>query len=131
MSITDPISDFLTRIRNAAKSKHKRVDIPASNLKKAVAQILLDEKFIAGYTMLEDGKQGMLRIQLKYNGGKAVITGLRRVSRPGLRLYRSSDELPRVLGGMGIAILTTSKGLMTDHRARKEHVGGEVLAYIW
>jgi small subunit ribosomal protein S8 len=131
MSITDPISDFLTRIRNAAKSKHKRVDIPASNLKKAVAQILLDEKFITGYTMLEDGKQGMLRIQLKYNGGKAVITGLRRVSRPGLRLYRSSDELPRVLGGMGIAILTTSKGLMTDHRARKEHVGGEVLAYVW
>jgi small subunit ribosomal protein S8 len=131
MSITDPISDFLTRIRNAAKSKHKRVDIPASNLKKAVAQILLDEKFIAGYTMLDDGKQGMLRIQLKYNGGKAVITGLRRVSRPGLRLYRSSDELPRVLGGMGIAILTTSKGLMTDQRARKEHVGGEVLAYVW
>jgi small subunit ribosomal protein S8 len=131
MSITDPISDFLTRIRNAAKAKHKRVDIPASNLKKAVAQILLEEKFITGYTMLDDGKQGMLRIQLKYNGGKTVITGLRRVSRPGLRLYRSSDELPRVLGGMGIAILTTSKGLMTDHRARKEHVGGEVLAYVW
>jgi len=131
MSMTDPISDFLTRIRNAAKAKHKRVDIPASNLKKAVAQILLEEKFITGYTMLEDGKQGMLRIQLKYNGGKTVITGLRRVSRPGLRLYRSSDELPRVLGGMGIAILTTSKGLMTDHRARKEHVGGEVLAYVW
>jgi small subunit ribosomal protein S8 len=131
MSITDPISDFLTRIRNAAKAKHKRVDIPASNLKKAVAQILLEEKFITGFTMLDDGKQGMLRIQLKYNGGKTVITGLRRVSRPGLRLYRSSDELPRVLGGMGIAILTTSKGLMTDHRARKEHVGGEVLAYVW
>jgi small subunit ribosomal protein S8 len=131
MSITDPISDFLTRIRNAAKAKHKRVDIPASNLKKAVAQILLEEKFINGYTLLDDGKQGMLRIQLKYNGGKTVITGLRRVSRPGLRLYRSSDELPRVLGGMGIAILTTSRGLMTDQRARKEHVGGEVLAYIW
>jgi small subunit ribosomal protein S8 len=131
MSITDPISDFLTRIRNAAKAKHKRVDIPASNLKKAVAQILLEEKFIMGYTMLDDGKQGMLRIQLKYNGGKTVITGLRRVSRPGLRLYRSSDDLPRVLGGMGIAILTTSKGLMTDQRARKEHVGGEVLAYVW
>ena len=131
MSMTDPISDFLTRIRNAAKAKHKRVDIPASNLKKGVAQILLEEKFITGYTMLDDGKQGTLRIQLKYNGGKAVITGLRRVSRPGLRLYRSSDELPRVLGGMGIAILTTSKGLMTDHRARKEHVGGEVLAYVW
>lgn len=131
MSMTDPISDFLTRIRNAAKAKHKRVDIPASNLKKAVAQILLEEKFITGFTMLDDGKQGMLRIQLKYNGDKAVITGLRRVSRPGLRLYRSSDELPRVLGGMGIAILTTSKGLMTDQRARKEHVGGEVLAYVW
>jgi small subunit ribosomal protein S8 len=131
MSITDPISDFLTRIRNAAKAKHKRVDIPASNLKKAVAQILLEEKFITGFTMLDDGKQGMLRIQLKYNGGKAVISGLRRVSRPGLRLYRSSDELPRVLGGMGIAILTTSKGLMTDQRARKEHVGGEVLAFVW
>jgi small subunit ribosomal protein S8 len=131
MSMTDPISDFLTRIRNAAKAKHKRVDIPASNLKKGVAQILLEEKFITGYTMLDDGKQGTLRIQLKYNGGKAVITGLRRVSRPGLRLYRSSDELPRVLGGMGIAILTTSKGLMTDQRARKEHVGGEVLAYVW
>jgi small subunit ribosomal protein S8 len=124
MSMTDPVSDFLTRIRNAAKAKHKRVDIPASNLKKAVAQILLEEKFITGYTMLDDGKQGVLRIQLKYNGGKTVITGLRRVSRPGLRLYRSSDELPRVLGGMGIAILTTSKGLMTDQRARKEHVGG-------
>ena len=131
MSMTDPISDFLTRIRNAAKAKHKRVDIPASNLKKAVAQILLEEKFITGFTMLDDGKQGMLRIQLIYNGDKAVITGLRRVSRPGLRLYRSSDELPRVLGGMGIAILTTSKGLMTDQRARKEHVGGEVLAYVW
>lgn len=131
MSMTDPISDFLTRIRNASKAKHKRVDIPASNLKKAVAQILLEEKFISSYTMLDDGKQGMLRIQLKYNGGKTVITGLRRASRPGLRLYRSSDELPRVLGGMGIAILTTSKGLMTDQRARKEHVGGEVLAYVW
>jgi len=131
MSMTDPISDFLTRIRNAAKAKHKRVDIPASNLKKAVAQILLEEKYISGFTVLDDGKQGVLRIQMKYNGGKAVISGLRRVSRPGLRLYRSSSELPRVLGGMGIAILTTSKGIMTDQRARKERVGGEVLAYIW
>jgi small subunit ribosomal protein S8 len=129
--MTDPISDFLTRIRNAAKAKHKRVDIPASNLKKAVAQILLEEKYISGFTVLDDGKQGVLRIQMKYNGGKAVISGLRRVSRPGLRLYRSSSELPRVLGGMGIAILTTSKGIMTDQRARKERVGGEVLAYIW
>jgi small subunit ribosomal protein S8 len=131
MSMTDPISDFLTRIRNAAKARHKRVDIPSSNLKKAVAQILVDEKFISGFSVLEDGKQGVLRVQMKYNGGKSVITGLRRVSKPGIRLYRSSDELPRVLGGMGIAIVSTSKGVMTDHRARKEHVGGEILAYVW
>lgn len=131
MSMTDPISDFLTRIRNAAKSRHKRVDIPASNLKKAVAQILVDEKYISGFAVLADGKQGVLRVQLRYNGGKSVIAGLRRVSKPGIRLYRASDELPRVLGGMGIAIISTSKGVMTDHQARKEHVGGEVLAYIW
>ncbi len=131
MSMTDPISDFLTRIRNAGKSKHKRVDIPASNVKKAVAQILLDEKFISGFTVLDDGKQGVLRIQLKYNGGRPVISGLRRASRPGLRVYRASDELPRVLGGMGIAIVSTSRGVMTDQAARKQHVGGEVLAYVW
>ena len=131
MSTTDPISDFLTRIRNAAKSKHKRVDIPASNVKKAVAQILVDEKFISGFTVLDDGKQGVLRVQLKYSGGKPVISGLRRASRPGLRVYRSSDELPRVIGGMGIAIVSTSRGVMTDHTARKQHVGGEVLAYVW
>jgi small subunit ribosomal protein S8 len=131
MSTTDPISDFLTRIRNAGKAKHKRVDIPASNVKKAVAQILVEEKFISSFTTLEDGKQGVLRIQLKYNGGRPVISGLRRASKPGIRLYRSSDDLPRVLGGMGIAIVSTSKGVMTDQRARKEHVGGEVLAYVW
>jgi small subunit ribosomal protein S8 len=131
MSMTDPISDFLTRIRNAAKARHKRVDIPSSNLKKAVAQILVDEKFISGFSVLEDGKQGVLRVQMKYNGGKPVITGLRRVSKPGIRLYRSADELPRVLGGMGIAIISTPKGVMTDQRARKEHVGGEILAYVW
>ncbi len=131
MSMTDPISDFLTRIRNAGKSKHKRVDIPASNVKKAVAQILLDEKFISGFTVLDDGKQGVLRIQLKYNGGRPVISGLRRASRPGLRVYRASDELPRVLGGMGLAIVSTSRGVMTDQAARKQHVGGEVLAYVW
>jgi len=131
MSMTDPISDFLTRIRNAAKARHKRVDIPSSNLKKAVAQILVDEKFISGFSVLEDGKQGVLRVQMKYNGGRSVITGLRRVSRPGIRLYRSADELPRVLGGMGVAIISTPKGVMTDQRARKEHVGGEVLAYVW
>jgi small subunit ribosomal protein S8 len=131
MSMTDPVSDFLTRIRNAAKAKHKRVDVPASNLKKAIAQILLEEKFIAGYTVLEDGKQGVLRIQMKYNNGRPVISGLRRVSRPGIRLYRPVSELPRVLGGLGVAIVSTSKGVMADHKARKEHVGGEVLAYIW
>src|SRR3990172_8455978 len=131
MSMTDPIADFLTRIRNAAKAKHKRVDIPASNLKKAVAQILVNEKFISSFTVLEDGKQGVLRLQLKYSSGKAVISGLRRASTPGLRLYRPADELPRVLGGMGIAIVSTSRGVMTDQQARKEHVGGEILAYIW
>ena len=131
MSITDPISDLLTRIRNAAKAKHKRVDIPASNVKKAVAQILVDEKFVTSLTVLDDGKQGVLRLQLKYSGGKPVISGLRRASRPGLRVYRSSVELPRILGGMGVAIVSTSRGVMTDQQARKQHVGGEVLAYVW
>lgn len=128
---TDPIADFLTRIRNAVKARHRRVDIPASNLKKAMAQILLDQKFIANYTVLEDGKQGILRINLKYNDGKPVIAGLKRVSKPGIRQYRGKDELPRVIGGLGVAIVSTSKGVMTDVQARRENVGGEVLAYIW
>jgi small subunit ribosomal protein S8 len=131
MSMTDPISDFLTRIRNASKAKHKRVEIPASNLKKAIAQILLDQKYISHFTVLEDGKQGILRLHLKYHNGKPVIAGLRRVSRPGIRQYRPAAELPRVLGGLGIAIVSTSKGVMTDAQARKQNVGGEVLAYIW
>ncbi len=131
MSTTDPIADFFTRVRNAAKAKHKRVDVPSSNTKKAIAQILLEEKFISSFTLLDDGKQGILRIQLKYQSGRSVIAGLRRVSRPGLRTYRPADELPRVLGGLGVAIVSTSRGLMTDHRARKEHVGGEIMAYIW
>ncbi len=131
MSMTDPISDFLTRIRNASKAKHKRVEIPASNLKKAMAQILLDQKYISNFTVLEDEKQGVLRIHLKYHNGKPVIAGLRRVSRPGIRQYRPATELPRVLGGLGIAIVSTSKGVMTDAQARKQNVGGEVLAYIW
>jgi small subunit ribosomal protein S8 len=131
MPTTDPIADFLTRVRNAAKAKHKRVDIPASNLKKAIAQILLDEKYISNYSVLEGDKQGTLRVHLKYQGGKPVISGLKRVSKPGIRRYRGSDELPRVLGGLGIAIVSTSKGVMTDHHARKLNVGGEVLAYIW
>jgi small subunit ribosomal protein S8 len=131
MSMTDPIADFFTRVRNAAKAKHKRLDVPASNMKKAIAQILVEEKYISNYMVLEDGRQGILRIQLKYQGGKPVIAGLRRVSKPGIRQYRRADELPRVLGGMGIAIISTSKGVMTDHQARKLQVGGEVLAYIW
>lgn len=131
MSMTDPIADFFTRVRNAAKAKHKRLDVPASNMKKAIAQILVEEKYISNYMVLEDGRQGILRIQLKYQGGKPVIAGLRRVSKPGIRQYRRADELPRVLGGLGIAIISTSKGVMTDHQARKLQVGGEVLAYIW
>ncbi|MBM4161299.1 MAG: 30S ribosomal protein S8 [Ignavibacteria bacterium] len=131
MPVTDPVADFFTRIRNAAKAKHKQVDIPASNLKKAIAQIMMEEKFISSFSVLEDGKQGVLRIHLKYQGGRPVISGLRRVSRPGIRQYRAAGDLPRVLGGLGIAILSTSKGVMTDHQARKLHVGGEVLAYIW
>jgi len=128
---TDPISDFLTRIRNAVKAKHRRVDVPASNVKKALAQILLDQKFISNFAFLEDGKQGVLRINLKYNNGKPVISGLRRVSRPGLRQYRAKDSLPRVIGGMGVAIVSTSQGVMTDTQARKQNVGGEILAYVW
>jgi small subunit ribosomal protein S8 len=131
MSMTDPIADFLTRVRNAAKAKHKRLDVPASNMKKAIAQIMVEEKYLSNYMVLEDGRQGILRIQLKYQGGKPVIAGLRRVSKPGIRQYRRADELPRVLGGLGIAIISTSKGVMTDHQARKLQVGGEVLAYIW
>jgi small subunit ribosomal protein S8 len=128
---TDPIADFLTRIRNAVKARHRRVDIPASGLKKALAQILVDEKYIANYTVLEDGKQGILRVNLKYSEGKPVISGLRRVSRPGIRHYKRKDALPRVMGGLGVAIVSTSKGVMTDARARRENVGGEVLAFVW
>jgi small subunit ribosomal protein S8 len=131
MAMTDPVADFLTRIRNAGKAGHKRVDIPSSNLKKAMAQILTDQKFITSFTVLEDGKQNILRIQLKYYNGKPVIAGLRRASRPGLRQYRAKDALPRVRGGLGVAIISTSRGIMTDMQARKNRVGGEVLAYIW
>lgn len=131
MSNTDPIADYLTRIRNAAKAKHRRVDIPSSNMKKAITQILLDKNFISGFTVLEDKKQNVLRINLKYHSGKPVISGLRRISRPGIRRYRGSKELPRVLGGLGISIVSTSKGVMTDAQAKKDNVGGEILAYIW
>jgi len=132
MHITDPVADMLTRIRNANNAKHATVDVPASNMKKSMAQILLDEGYIKSYQIVDDGTQGVIRIVLKYNPGKEkVITGLRRVSKPGLRVYVGADELPRVLRGLGIAIVSTSKGIMTDKKARAEHVGGEVLAFIW
>ena len=132
MHITDPVADMLTRIRNANTAKHESVDVPASNLKKAIAKILLDEGYIKSYEVVEDGTQGVIRIQLKYNAGKEkVISGLRRVSKPGLRVYVGADELPRVLRGLGIAIVSTSKGVMTDKAARAAHVGGEVLAFVW
>ena len=132
MQITDPIADMLTRIRNANSAKHETVDVPASNLKKAIAKILLDEGYIKSYEIVEDGTQGIIRIQLKYLAGKEkVISGLRRVSKPGLRVYAGADELPRVLKGLGIAIISTSKGVMTDKAARANHVGGEVLAFVW
>ena len=132
MHITDPVADMLTRIRNANNAKHETVDIPASNMKKSIAQILLDEGYIKSYQVVDDGLQGMIHVTLKYNAGKEkVITGLRRVSKPGLRVYAGAEELPQVLRGLGIAIISTSKGVMTDKKARKEHVGGEVLAFVW
>ena len=132
MQITDPVADMLTRIRNANSAKHDTVDVPASNLKKAIAQILLDEGYIKSFQIVEDGTQGVIRIALKYLPGKEkAIQGLRRVSKPGLRVYAGADELPRVLKGLGIAIISTSKGVMTDKEARKAHVGGEVLAFVW
>ena len=132
MQITDPVADMLTRIRNANTAKHEKVDVPASNLKKAIAQILLDEGYIKSYEVFDDGTQGIIRITLKYLAGKEkVISGLRRVSKPGLRVYAGADELPKVLKGLGIAIISTSKGVMTDKAARANHVGGEVLAFVW
>ena len=131
MHITDPIADMLTRIRNANSARHDTVDVPASNMKKSIAQILLDEGYIKSYQIVDDGTQGVIHITLKYNGKDKVITGLRRVSKPGLRVYAGADELPRVLKGLGVAIISTSKGIMTDKKARELHVGGEVLAFIW
>ena len=131
MHITDPVADMLTRIRNAVSAKHDTVDVPASNMKKSIAQILLDEGYIKNFQVVDDGTQGKIHITLKYNAGKEkVITGLRRVSKPGLRVYVGADELPRVLRGLGIAIISTSKGLMTDKAARPAHVGGVVLAFV-
>ncbi len=132
MQISDVIADLLTRIRNANDAKHETVDIPASNMKKAIVEILLSEGYIKGYQMVEDGKQGVIRVTLKYGQGKAkVIRGLRRVSKPGLRIYANAEELPRVMNGLGVAIISTSKGIMTDKQARKANVGGEVLAFVW
>ena len=132
MQITDPVADMLTRIRNANTAKHEKVDVPASNLKKSIAQILLDEGYIKAYEIVDDGTQGIIRITLKYLAGKEkVISGLRRVSKPGLRVYAGADELPKVLKGLGVAIISTSKGVMTDKKARANHVGGEVLAFVW
>ena len=131
MHITDPIADMLTRIRNANTAKHATVDVPASNMKKAIAQILLDEGYIKSFQLIDDSTQGVIRITLKYNGNEKVISGLRRVSKPGLRVYAGADELPRVLRGLGIAIISTSKGVMTDKAARAQHIGGEVLAFVW
>ena len=131
MQITDPIADMLTRIRNAGTAKHATVEIPASNMKKAIAEILLEEGYIKNYQIVNDGLQGIIKVTLKYNGNERAITGLRRVSKPGLRVYAGADELPRVLRGLGIAIISTSKGVMTDKKARANHVGGEVLAFVW
>ena len=132
MQITDTIADMLTRIRNANSAKHDTVDIPASNMKKAIAQILVDEGFVKGFTVIEDGKQGVIRMTLKYGANKApVITGLRRVTKPGLRIYSTCEDMPKVMKGLGVAIVSTSKGVMTDKKARRENVGGEVLAFVW
>lgn len=132
MHITDPIADMLTRIRNANNQRHATVDIPASNMKKAIAKILLDEGYVKNVEYIEDGTQGVIRITLKYAENKQkVLTGLKRVSKPGLRIYASKEELPQVLKGLGIAIISTSKGIMTDKEARRQNVGGEVLAFIW
>ena len=132
MQITDTIADMLTRIRNASAAKHPTVDVPASNLKKQIAQILLDEGYIKSFKVIEDGKQGVIKITLKYTDSRAqVITGLRRVSKPGLRIYSNCKDMPKVMRGLGIAIVSTSKGIMTDKKAREMNVGGEVLAIVW
>ena len=132
MQMSDVIADMLTRIRNANNAKHPTVDIPASNMKKAIAEILVEEGYVSAFETIEDGKQGIIRVTLKYTGKKQkVLRGIRRVSKPGLRIYAGCEEMPRVMNGLGIAIVSTSKGIMTDKQARKEKVGGEVLAFVW
>ena len=131
MQISDVIADMLTRIRNANDAKHETVDIPASNLKKSIAEILLEEGYIKNFQIVEDGKQGIIRVTLKYVGKQKVIHGLRRVSKPGLRIYSNCEDMPKVMNGLGIAIVSTSKGVMTDKKARESNVGGEILAFVW
>ncbi|MDR0992219.1 MAG: 30S ribosomal protein S8 [Ruminococcus sp.] len=132
MQITDSIADLLTRIRNANAAKHPTVDVPASNMKKSIVRILEQEGYIKDHRVIDDGKQGIIRITLRYGENRSqVITGLKRVSKPGLRVYASSEEMPKVMQGLGIAIVSTSKGIMTDRAARAEHIGGEVLAFVW
>ena len=132
MQITDTIADLLTRIRNASSARHATVDVPASNVKKAITEILLNEGYIKAYSVVDDGKQGIIRITLKYDENKAsVITGLRRVSNPGLRIYSSCEDMPKVMKGLGVAIVSTSKGIVTDRKARELGVGGEILAFVW
>ncbi len=132
MQITDTIADLLTRIRNASSARHATVDVPASNVKKAITEILLNEGYIKAYSVVDDGKQGIIRITLKYDENKAsVITGLRRVSKPGLRIYSSCEDMPKVMKGLGVAIVSTSKGIVTDRKARELGVGGEILAFVW
>lgn len=131
MQMSDVIADMLTRIRNASNAKHETVDVPASNMKKAIADILVKEGYVKGYQIVEDGKQGIIRVALKYNGKEKVIKGLRRVSKPGLRIYASCEDMPKVMNGLGVAIVSTSKGIMTDKEARKQNIGGEVLAFVW
>lgn len=131
MPVTDSVSDFLTRVRNASRAKKLRVDIPASNMKKSLADILKKQKFINDYSIIEDDKQNILRVELKYSNGNPAISGLKKISKPGLRVYKKSDQMPRVLNGLGIAVVSTSKGLLTDKEARQESVGGEIICYIW
>ena len=132
MQITDAIADMLTRIRNANSAKHETVDIPCSNMKKAIAEILLEEGYIKSYTVIDDTKQGVIKVTLKYGPGKTrIISGLRRVSKPGLRIYTNCEDMPVVMKGLGIAIISTSQGIMTDKKARRAHIGGEVLAFVW
>ncbi len=131
MPVTDPISDFLTRVRNASKARKLRIDIPASSMKKNLAEILKTQKFINDYSVVEDNKQNILRLELKYTNGNPAISGLKKISKPGLRVYKKSDELPKVLNGLGVAVVSTSQGLLTDKEARKQAIGGEVVCYIW